>query len=91
MPTTDRSLCSQYYGLGTIWKGFLPAKKATNHIGVFANYAKFGKETEKFIEITCRYGILDNLSIQPVFDYILTGKEVNCIGMVRVNYVNARF
>ncbi|MDR0232478.1 MAG: carbohydrate porin [Dysgonamonadaceae bacterium] len=83
----DRSLCSQYYGLGTIWKGFLPAKKATNHIGVFANYAKFGEETEKFIEITCRYGILDNLSIQPVFDYILTGNEVNCIGMIRVNYV----
>jgi len=83
----DRTLCSQYYGLGTMWKGFLPAKKATNHIGIFANYAKFGEIEEKFIEITCRYGILDDLSIQPVFNYILTGNKTNCIGMLRVNYI----
>jgi len=87
----NHMLCSQYYGLGTMWKGFLPAKKPTNYIGIFANYAKFGETEEKFVEITCRYDILDDLSIQPVFDYILTCNKTNCIGMLRVNYVFRKY
>lgn len=80
----DGFYCSRYFGLGTVMKGVLSSKN-DNYIGVFLNYAKFSGNTEKFIETTCRYNLTDNFAIQPVFNYIITGKEVNCIGMLRLN------
>lgn len=82
---SGRSLCSRYYGLGAVCRGFL-SQKHDNDIGVLANYAVFGGRSETFIELTGRYGVTSGFSVQPVFDFIMTAGHPKTIGMIRLNY-----
>jgi porin len=75
--------CISYVGAGTILTGFVSSKK-TDYLCLFINRAAYHGIAEIATEFTWQYAITSSITIQPVFDYILTGKERNVIALLRV-------
>ena len=75
--------CVNYVGAGVIFTGFASSKK-TDYLCFFINRAAYHGIAEVATEFTWQYAIIPSITIQPAFDYILTGKKQSVIALLRV-------
>jgi len=75
--------CNYYYAAGGYFQGlFLPKKQ--DKLGIYTNKAFFTNTTERTVELTWQYPIIEQITLQPTFHHIRTGKTVYNIGLLRV-------
>lgn len=77
--------CKYYYGFGLVWKDFLPIKRVS-YIATFINNAYFLLAKETLFEITFQCIVSQYLTIQPTFNYIITGDKKYSVGLIRCNF-----
>ena len=75
--------CINYVGAGAILTGFVSPKKR-DYLCFFINRAAYHGIAEIATEFTWQYAITPSITIQPVFDYILTGKEQHVVALLRM-------
>jgi len=84
----SQNYCINYFGAGTILTGFVSPKKK-DYLCFFINRAAYHEIREIATEFTWQYPVNSTITIQPTFDYILTGKKQSVIALLRV-YVELR-
>lgn len=75
----DNPACRDFYGLGAHYES------GRCEFGVFTDYANFDESEEWATELTCKYAINDNISLQPVTHLIVTGGQFKGIACLRLN------
>ncbi len=76
---TDNPVCQDFVGIGAHYKS------GKYEFGVFSDYANFVETEEWATELTCKYAINDNISVQPVTHLIVTGNQFKGIACLRLN------
>lgn len=76
---TDNPVCKDFVGLGAHYES------GKCEFGVFTDYANFAESEEWATELTCKYAINDNISLQPVTHLIVTGGQFKGIACLRLS------
>ena len=85
-PQTNNE-CNYYYAVGGYFQGLLSPKKQ-DKLGIYTNKAFFTNTTERTIEVTWQYPIIEQIILQPAFHHIRTGnKTVYNIGLLRIIFM----
>jgi len=79
----NQNNCINYIGAGAILTGFVSPKKR-DYLCFFINRAAYHGIAEIATEFTWQYAITSSITIQPTFDYILTGKEQHVVALLRM-------
>ena len=76
--------CNYYYAIGGYFQGLFLQKKQ-DKLGIYTNKAFFTNTTERTVELTWQYPIIEQITLQPAFHHIRTGsKTIYNIGLLRV-------
>ena len=78
--------CRQYAGLGATFST-VTSEGRKRAAGVVVNYARFTYGFEVACEVTCKWQLVEHLSLQPALHWIKNNQGVYCIGMLRANWV----
>ncbi|MCL2417430.1 MAG: carbohydrate porin [Bacteroidales bacterium] len=74
--------CKFYFGIGGYFRGFLSRSKR-DAFGIHFTSANFENINERALEITWKYQLFNQLSIQPTFHLVQTGGTTRSVGMLR--------